>query len=209
MTAVLLTALGIASGCDKTGDYQAVNHYLSSPEDLQAVRSAVLIDLAAEGSNIRIAPAYTEELCKAVQNQRLFRVELIHGDNPICQDLPLYKRSAYSLQELADIRRALGADAILIGKISKFQPYPRMQVAVYAQLFDLKEGNLVWAVYEVWDTTDKKTAARIRDYFRKDMRQGYDPYDWELAMVSPRIFAKFVASEIAHTLHRPQKEDKP
>ena len=208
LSAVLLAGLCLTVGCDKA-ERSAVNYYLRSPEALEGMHKVVLIDLApAEGRDARMVPRLTDELCQAIQNRRVFHVEVIHRDDPICEDLPLYKRGAYTLRELADIRKALKADGILIGKISKFQPYPRMQIAVFAQLFDLKEGSLVWAVDEVWDTTDKETARRIRTYFRKGMRTGYDPYDWELAMVSPRIFAKFVAYEIARTLRPPERPEK-
>jgi len=189
----------------------AIGHYLSNAKDLQRIGRVVFVELASDGRHPGIADGMTQSLSQAIMGLRMFHVEVIRRTDPLCQDLRLDSRNAYTLEELAEMRKLLKSDAIVVGRISKFHPYPRMQVGLHLQLIDLKLGRLIWAVDHVWDTTDKQTEARIKAFFRKRMRSGYDPVDWELCLVSPRTFFKFVAYEITKTLkpEKPEKLEKP
>ena len=71
---------------------------------------------------------------------------------------------------------------------------------MHLKLIDLRNGKLLWATEQVWDSTDKKVERRMRLYFNSRMRAGFQPMDWELLITSPRAFNKFVACEIAQTL---------
>ena len=104
------------------------------------------------------------------------------------------------MEWLAAIGRTLKVDAVLLGAITQYQPYPHMTAGVRVRLIDLQDGQLLWAVQQVWDSSDKAVEARMRGFFRTRMRDGYEPLGWELAVISPRHFHKFVAYETARTL---------
>ena len=40
-------------------------------------------------------------------------------------------------------------------------------------------------------------------YFKEQIRSGYEPMDWRIAMISPKVFEKFIAHELAETLPDP------
>ena len=146
-----------------------------------------------------ISKTMTEAMFRSIQDKRIFHADLVSKFDIQCQELPLAGREALTISQLADIRQKLKCDAILFGKVSHFRPYPRMQVGLYLKLLDLKDGKLVWAIDHIWDTTDKSTAGRIRDFFDTEMRQGYEPAQWQMGLMSPGMFQKFVAYEVTNT----------
>jgi hypothetical protein len=85
-------------------------------------------------------------------------------------------------------------------KNTEFRPYPHMTIGLRLKLIDLRDGQLLWAIEQVWDSADKTTEYRIRDYFRSQKRSGYAPLHEQLAAVSPIEFIKFVSYEVAETL---------
>ncbi len=170
------------------------------PADLVHMRRVVMIELPSTDGYPGIAKTMTTSLYRAIQDRKLFMIELVRPTDAICRDLPLYDRQSYSLEELAQIQKTLGCDALLVGQVKDFQPHPRMQIGVYMLLLDLNNGRAVWAVDHTWDSTDQWTVRRIKKFFSSQMRGGYDPIGWELTLRSPRVVSKFVAGEIAGRL---------
>jgi hypothetical protein len=87
--------------------------------------------------------------------------------------------------------------------VRDFQQMPRMHASLYLSLVDVNQGRVVWGVDHYWDTTDRLVEKRIKTFYDVRMRSGYDPMHHEIAMASPRTFAKFVAFEAAQTLTSP------
>jgi len=142
----------------------------------------------------------TRSLASAIQSKGLFHVDLIRRSDPVCRDLSLDHMGALRLDEIARMRDALGCDAVLLGRVSHFQPFPRMQLGLVVKLMDVRDGELLWGVEHVWDTTDQNTERRIRTYFHHEVRSGYEPMGYELVLKSPRAFERFIAHEVANTL---------
>ena len=133
-----------------------------------------------------------------------FLVKTISRDDPACRDLPLSGKEPLTIKQMAAIRKAFGCRAVLIGLVHDYRPHPHMRIGIYFRLLDLDDGKLIWAVDHVWDTTDRALEPRLRDFFFDEMRSGYEPVDWRLALISPRAFWKFVAYEAAQTLAAPR-----
>jgi len=108
--------------------------------------------------------------------------------------------SKYTLEQLMAIREVLKCDGVLLGTITEFRPYPHMTIGLRLKLLDLRDGQLLWALEQVWDSADKTTENRIRDYFLSQKRSGYAPLHEQLATVSSLEFIKFVSYEVAETL---------
>lgn len=200
--AEMLTGLLIAgAGCSHPPPPQAqLGCYLSSPQDLRRIHRVVLLELTQDSSVPPIARDMTESLFRAAQARNLFHIDQIARDDPLCRDLPLDGRGVYTIKDLMAMREALDCDAILFGRVTHYRSYPRMQIGLYVRLLDLQNGKLVWAVEHIWDSTDKATETRIKEFFESQMRSGYEPAQWELVTQSPKAFQKFVAFEIGQTL---------
>jgi hypothetical protein len=198
---LLLTwVLAAVAGCAGTPPARGVNCWLSSRSDLRRIHRVVLVELDGDGSAPQVARSLTESLFRALQSTRLFHVDVVAATDAVCLDLPLDKREPFTIEEMAAIRRQLRCDAVLLGRVSHYQPYPHMQLGLYLRLLDLRDGKLVWGVDHVWDTTDKAVEDRIRRFFDRQMRSGWEPEHWSLVLKSPRAFRRFVAYETAGTI---------
>lgn len=198
----LYAALLSACGCSSVPGPPAadVNSYLRSPSSVLRLHRVVFISLDDTNCPPDIAQDMTDALAGTIRSRRLFRIERIEKTDPACDGLPLDVRGAMSMRQMEQIRAALNCDAVMFGRVDHFQTHPRMQIGIYVRLIDLTGGDLVWGVDHTWDSTDKQTAERIEHFFGEEMRSGYDPVQWRLGLVSPKIFEKFIAYEAADTL---------
>ncbi|MFC1738777.1 hypothetical protein ACFL1G_07000 [Planctomycetota bacterium] len=106
----------------------------------------------------------------------------------------------YSFKQLLAIRKTLHCDAILLGTVTEYQPYPHMSMGLRLKLIDLNDGQLIWGLEQIWDTSDKTIENRIENYFSKRIRSDLTPLHQELMAISPIKFVKFVAYEVAETI---------
>jgi hypothetical protein len=72
------------------------------------------------------------------------------------------------------------------------------------ELIDLTDGQLLWALEQVWDATDKSTQERVKDYYKRHILPGSESLQEGLGTVSSLKFVRFVAFETAETL-QPKK----
>ncbi|MHC4286445.1 MAG: hypothetical protein ACYSWZ_26300, partial [Planctomycetota bacterium] len=161
----------------------------------------------------QISTDVTEVLFQALQKKQPFGLAVVRRDNPAWRSLQMDLNSGYqtqnsalaipptyTLDQLAAIRKTLKCDAVLIGTISQFKPYPHMAIGLRLKLVDLRDGKLLWAFEQIWDNSDKTTEYRIKDYFQYQKRSGFAPLREQLVTVSPLEFIKFVAYEVAETI---------
>jgi len=184
-------------------------YYLNPDKDLSSVGRAALVELNNDSGYPQIPTDVTEALFQSLQKRQLFSLAVVRRNDPAWRSLQLESPSqtqsmkvppTYSLEQLVSMRKTLKCDAVLIGTITQFKPYPHMAIGLRLKLVDLRDGGLLWALEQVWDSSDKATEYRIKSYFQYQMRSGYAPLREQLVAVSPLEFIKFVAYEVAATL---------
>ncbi len=198
-TGLLLLTAAVLAGCSRPPQPPAIGCYLGSRRDLAKIDRVVFVELSDPKGNPTVVEGLTRELSRALSERKLFHVDVVDRSDPLCRDLPLQRREAYTLAQLARMREELRCDAVLFGSVTHFQPHPRMQAGLYLRLLDLRDGKLIWGIDHIWDTTDKQLELRAKDFWNERMRDGYAPATWTLIMKSPRAFQKFVAYEAAKT----------
>ncbi len=184
-------------------------YYLNPDKDLSSVGRTALVELDNNSGYPQISEDVTEALFQSLQKRQHFSLTVVHRNDPAWRSLQMESSSrtqsikvppTYSLDQLIAMRKTLKCDAVLIGTITQFKPYPHMAVGLRLKLVDLRDGRLLWALEQVWDSSDKATEYRIKSYFQYQMRSGYAPLREQLVAVSPLEFIKFVAYEVAATL---------
>ena len=202
-TLLLLVALVLAvpAGCTRREVPRAsIGYHLSSAEDVFRIQNVVFVELGNEGCSRDIARQMTDSVRLALQRRNLFLIRAVYRSNPIFEKLALPDRQPLSMAQIQSLRQSLKCDAVIFGSVSHFRPSPNMQIGLYVNLVDLRQGRLIWGVDHIWDSSDKLIEGRIEEFFRKEMRSGYEPANWRLGLLSPRMFGKFVAHETAATL---------
>ena len=206
--AALVTLAG-CGGSDTAARPVGVNYYLSSRDELRRVPRVVFVELYEDEGYPKVARDMTDALYKAIQARNLFHLYVVSASDPACRDLPLNSAEALSMEQLSQIRQALHCDAVITGRMSQFRPHPQMQVALYVRLLNLRDGKLIWGVGDTWDSTDLSTECRVREFYDSQVASGYDPAQWRMVKMSPLMFEKFVAHEVACTLDAPPPMGEP
>ncbi len=195
---LLLTAM--TGGCRQGPSAAEITFHVADAGQFHNLNRVVVAELEPVDTPVHYVRQMSIALSKSVQSRRLFHVDLLERSEPVCRDLPLHGGEALSMSQMSEIRKTLNCDGIILGQVRHFRPYPHMQVGMFVKMIDLKNGRCLWAVDHVWETADKETEHRIRSYFNRRMRSGYEPMDWQVATISPKVFTRFVTYEVASTL---------
>jgi len=192
----------VLSGCGPYADHEsAANYYYLNPDkNLSSIGRTALVELTNNSNFPQISTDVTEALYQGLQKKQVFGVTVIRQSDPARQSLQLDTNTAYTLEQLSEIRRTLNCDAILIGNVTEFNPYPHMTIGLRLKLIDLTDGQLLWALEQIWDTADKTTEDRIKTYYNRHLLPGSATLREKLGTVSSLQFIKFVAYETAETL---------
>jgi hypothetical protein len=200
---LLLTMLVFLSGCVRyiITEPAPNSYYLNSIKKLKGVGRVGLIEFANNSSIHQISTGATEAIFQEIQKRQMFGLTKVWRDDPAWRSLQVDVNMNYTFEELSQMRKSLKCDALLIGTITGFEPYPHMSMGLRLQLIDLYDGQLIWALEQVWDTTDKTVQNRIESYYnpRRFMFEEKN-LSGQLGSVSSLKFFKFVAYEIAQTL---------
>jgi len=196
--AVALLLVG-SSLCGCATEPVKLRHFLSSERELLGVTRVVFIEFSQDTGYASETRSMTEAVFRSLQHKD-FHIDVMRPTDPACRDLNMDQWEAFSIGQLDEIRQSLKCDAVLFGRMTDFKPYPKLQVGLFMKLINLRSGELVWAIEHIWDSTDKVVEKRVNYFFEKEMRTGYGPHKGRLALISPRMFQKFVAWEVAKTI---------
>jgi TolB-like protein len=201
ITMILLLLMN--SGCKILGPItpETGHFYLSQGGEFPQIARVVVFEFQNYSNDLNISMKLTRAVTESLQKKHLFTIQAFEHSDPAWQKLDLEFASSYSKEELLAIRKQLKADAVLYGSVTRYHPYPHLMVGLHLKMVDLRSGKLLWAIEQVWDSTDKLVERRMKRFYKDYMRSSYGPMDWELLVTSPRAFNKFVVYEIAETFN--------
>lgn len=201
--AAILLALSLVSGCHviyKPAAHEPDYYYVNPKKDLPDVGRAVLIELDNDSTYPHISADVTDALFQALQKKQVFSIGTVSQTDPAWRSLQVEPDAPYSFEQLGTMRKTLNCNAVLTGTVTTYQPYPHLSIGLKLKLIDLADGQLLWAFEQIWDTSDKTTEKRIKDYFQAHIRSEITPLHEQLVVVSSLKFVKFVAYEVAKTM---------
>ncbi len=204
--AASMLLLGLFCGCESEAQSSmAGSYYLNPHKDLRRLGRVALVELDNLSGYPEISANMTDALFVAMQKKQVFGLTVVRPQDPDWRPLQGNLDSPQALQKLPSLRAELQSNGLLVGTIPQYQPYPHLVIGLRLRLLDLTDGQLLWGLEQVWDSTDKSVQKRIKTYFSKEQRSGVAPLREELVVVSPLNFAKFVAYEVAQTLERQKR----
>ena len=162
--------------------------------------SICLVELQNNTAYPQVSLDVTETLYQTLQKKNLPGLTMLRQSDSAWQNISLSPDSPYTLEELLATRSVLGSDAVMIGTVTSYSPYPHMAIGLHLKLIDLRDGMVAWSVEQVWDTADKATQQRIKKYFDRQLRHGFAPLDEQLATISSINFLRFVTYDATETL---------
>jgi hypothetical protein len=188
----------IASGGCSNSRSQPSSRDIS--QKLSVIKSVCLVELENKTSYPKVADDVTESLYQSLQKKQRFSLSLLKKTDPAWNTLEVKPDSTYTLEQLMTAHKLFGKDALLIGTITSYSPYPHMAIGLQLKVVDLRTGEAVWSIQQIWDTADKATQERIKKYFEKQLHSDFSPIGEQLATLSPINFIKFVTYEVTETM---------
>jgi hypothetical protein len=174
--------------------------YLSPYKDLTAVGRVAIVELDNDSAYPKISTDITEALFLALQKKQLFGLTMVHQDDAAWRSLEIEPDTVYTLEQLFVIYNVLKCDALLVGTVTEYKPYPHMTVGLRLRLLDLSDGQLLWAAEQVWDSADKTMQRTIKKYYQSQTLSGQESLSEQMTIISPLKFIGFIAYEVAETL---------
>jgi hypothetical protein len=174
----------------------AESFYLNSYKDVHSLGRVTLVELENTSDYPTISSEMTTALFNALQKKQVFGLNVVHQDDPAWQSLRHRENSPEGLKRIAAIREALKCDGLLLGTITQYQPYPKMVIGLRLELLDLTDGDLLWGLEQVWDSSDNSTRKRIKHW------AGAATLREDLIVMSSLNFSKFIAYETAQTFEQ-------
>ncbi|HEC04182.1 MAG TPA: hypothetical protein ENI81_11670 [Phycisphaerales bacterium] len=202
LAAMLVLMAVVLLGCDsrKAAAPAPDYYYLDPHRKLTTLGRVAIVELENDSSYPEISTDITGSLFRALQKRQVFGLTIIRRDDPEWRSLQLEGESTYSLEQILAIRQTLKCDGVLLGTVTEYRPYPHMAVGLRLKLLDMRDGRLLWALEQVWDSADRTTKERTKEYFKTEKGSGFEPLNEQLAVVSPIEFLKFVSYEVGATL---------
>lgn len=199
---IILLLPFLLSGCGTNKVYKSnADYYFLNPnKNLGAVGRTVLVELSNDSAYPQISADITDALYEAAQKKQVFGITVVRESDPRWRNLQLDKFTDYSLEQLSAMHRSLKCNAVLRGTVTRYTPFPHLIIGLRLELIDLTDGQLLWALEQIWDAADKNIQDRIRDYYSRSILPESKSLDVELVTVSSLKFVKFVAYETAETL---------
>jgi hypothetical protein len=190
--------LSIAFSCAGCGSQGPTQHAIS--KNLSSIKSVCLLELDNKTIYPKISEDVTDSLYQSLQKKQRFNLSQLRQTDDMWKTVEVKSDSLYTLEQLMAAHKLLGSDALLMGTVTSYSPYPRMSIGLRLKLVDLRTGQTVWAIEQLWDTTDKSTEERLKKYFDQQLRSSYSPIGEQLANLSTINFVKFVTYEIMESM---------
>ncbi len=179
---------------------EPLKYYRYPGYDISTTGMVLMLEMENDSANPELARELTMALSEEIQKKQIFGLETLYMSDSKWKSLNISLESGITTEKRAEIQEEFKSDAILFGKIISYRPYPRTSIGLKLKLIDCTTGDLLWAIDRVWDSADSETEVRVKSFFKKQMRSNYDPLDWKMVMLSPRMYNKFVTYEISETL---------
>jgi hypothetical protein len=128
-------------------------------------------------------------------------VPLKHGDLEQVEQTESYVRGHFEPRMVIDLARRFRLDAVLVGTVVDYQYYSPQRLSVQMDLVASETGAAIWSSSVQLDASSSRVREALEAFFRSsDWVKTEDDEGWEIALLSPRLFAQFAAWQLAQLL---------
>ncbi len=195
----MLLSLAFLSSCQLQSYRQMpTDYYLNQDKDIADIGRITLVELKNNSNYPNISTDTTNAIFRELQKKQIFGLTVLKQSAPAAENLQLNTDAAFTLEQLSAMRKSLSCNAILVGTVTDFKPYPQLSIGLRLKLVDLNDGQMLWAIEQIWDSRDVETKKRINNYYNQGLIGKLQKND-KLGTISTLKFLKFVSYEVADT----------
>lgn len=142
------------------------------PEQGEVLHSAIYTELSRQ-TPYEIVPLDAHDL------------ESIEVDDP-------YIRGRYDPALIIDLSRRFHLDAIVVATVTDYQYFTPQRLSLHLNLVAAETGASIWSSSVHLDGADEKVQRAIRTFYESnEALEESGGQGWEIAILSPRLFARF------------------
>ena len=197
-----LLVAGFIAGCATSSPplHQRVATYISPTLAGNPPARIVVVPFASPAEAPEAGRTVTEAVARAMQSALC--CDLLSpapGDERLAAESALWQRGRVDVQSLIVAQKAYLADAFLFGSVTQYKPYDPPVLGVKLRMLSARTGDLIWAAEAVFDSHEADVRFMTARYFENSGMKDrlYGP---ELVLMSPTLYAGFVASEMVRPL---------
>jgi hypothetical protein len=179
--------------------------------DWDRVARVVVLPIRNESKYTRADEEFRDAISSELQRLGRFEVVTAPPDELARLATAVHQGGRFDEALLLDFSRRTAADVIVHATLTQYSPYPRPRLGTVIQAIAPSEGKVVASIDGLWDTTDGGIAEELRTYYRQRPKPlpiyvrnhsivADDNFASDLALDSPALFQRYVASIAAHVL---------
>jgi hypothetical protein len=108
-----------------------------------------------------------------------------------------FRRGRYDTRAVLEVARRYRLDALVLGTVTHYQPYPPQALGLEVELVAIETGATLWSSSLQLDAADARVRARLERWQHDHKSDGGNRESVQLTLVSPERFARFAAAEVA------------
>ncbi len=191
-----------ANSCSsvKSPGRKVANFYLADDRDLASIRRVMVLpfDLAdgIDADQDMLRQQFIGELVKVQRFEVVPLPSNAEEDRLIHESL---EKGHASLEAMVSLANRYELDGIIVGRITNYRAYLPPVIGMQARLFSVHSGSWVWVAEGNYDANDATTVEDLQHYALSFQAEESSMHGWELNLISPARFAKYVSHRIAGT----------
>jgi hypothetical protein len=183
-----------SSGCGRT-EPVTFAHWVA-PE-IEEVRRIVLVPFQTPGTSDK-AEIVGRQLGAALRQQGRFEVMmLLASDAPALSAPGSWESNRIDPSVLRDLSSRYNCDAVLIGRIDRWQPYDPVAIGLQIHLVHAGSGAVVWSVGGDFDSRTQSIQDALATWWDNTHGSGQASISgWRAALSSPRLYATWLSEAL-------------
>jgi len=200
--AILATGCASISGLLEAFKCKKTRAELSPDIGKMAIEKVVVLPLINNTEYPDAGRLVTKALCTEMKKLSKFKVLQISESELVERLFPgsVMRPEEPNPREAEIVAAAHEADAVVMGNVTRYMPYPPMVVGISVKMIHARTGKVVWSVDEVYDGSLREVMNLSKQYCAKMEKTTEPVHDWRKPFVSIRYFTQFVCYEVARTL---------
>jgi hypothetical protein len=204
LAAISLFLSALCSGCaapaPQRGTMQQVATYISPAMAEKPPGRIVVVPFASPAYAPEAGRTATASLAMAIQGTLCCDTLLpAEGDERLAAESALWQRGRVDIESLIVAQKAYLADAFLFGTVTQYKPYDPPVLGLKLRMLSARTGDVIWAADALFNAHESDVRALAERYFQNSGLKDrlYGP---ELMLMSPKLFADFVAAQVVRPL---------
>jgi hypothetical protein len=197
----LLVLLVAVAGCETTSPpAEDPEMELYRSREASSVRRVLVLPFAPETEFPDQAPMVTARFVQALRRGTFTVLPLPDEEltAALAEDVRL--RGTIRAEDLVELEREYRADAVIIGTITRFDPYAPQELGLDIKAVSTRTGAVLWSAERLFSASSHSVAEDALAWYDRYIEKTGSEFGPEVVLLSPKAFARYACSRITDPL---------